>query len=245
MLWGFNRAGVGALSLVLLPVIAGAPARAAQAERQLDCGVPVRNQAVVIAKVTLGDTEVFCHGVLPQNGPGPWQRAPAFMADDDWPQNLTIYLFNRTDKTIVWGMITLGFPQTGDGSTRATAMRTFELTLGRRPAIANLDRAGRPMPVEGAPLSFRGERALAVHLGDYISQIQHRISDVLPVPVTTISVISSMFIFEDGMRWSSGAQFAVPDQDSPGRWKPMPFGYFPGDVHANWPVKRIKLDRGQ
>jgi hypothetical protein len=245
MLKAFGILGGSVLAFVLPLVIAAAPARAAQAERQIDCGVPVSNYAVVVVKVTLGDTVVPCYGEHgPPNRMGPFQPAPPFQADDDWLRNVTIYLFNRTNKNIVWAQLRMGFPQTGDGLTTATAQRTFSMALGRRPAVANLDpHTGQPMPPEGTPLSFAAGQTLPIRLGDYSDEIRNHIRDVLPAPVTKITFSWGFFIFEDGMSWSPTAQFGVPDPDRPGYWKSMPFDYFPGDVHANWPADRIKVGR--
>ncbi|HEY3826339.1 MAG TPA: hypothetical protein VGL82_17360, partial [Bryobacteraceae bacterium] len=38
-----------------------------------------------------------------------------FEWNEDWLQNTTLYLLNRTNKTIVFGQIGLWFPETGDG----------------------------------------------------------------------------------------------------------------------------------
>jgi len=237
--------GGGASAFVLLLTAAAAPAWTAQAERQIDCGVAVTNDGVVITRVTVGHMIVPCMAAPgPPDGRGPYQPAPPFQADDDWLQNVTIYLFNRTNKTIVWAGVQISFPQTGDGLSPSTAQRTYHISLGRRPAVANFNpRTGEPMRLEGTPLSFAGVGTLAIHLGDHSDQIRNHIQDVLPGPVTKIRINPGEFIFDDGMSWTPGGHFSVPDQDRPGHWRPMPYEYFPGNVHANWPPDRISIGR--
>ncbi|MGD0870210.1 MAG: hypothetical protein ABSB88_11705 [Bryobacteraceae bacterium] len=237
--------GGSALALALLLVMASVPATAAQAERQIDCGVAVTNDGVVITRVTVGNVVVPCMAAPgPPDGRGPYQSAPPFQADDDWLQNVTIYLFNRTNKTIVWAGVQIGFPQTGDGRSPATPQHTYNITVGRRPAVANFSpRTGQPMPLHDIPLSFAGGRTQAIRLSEYIDQIRYTIQDALFAPVTSIRINPAYFIFDDGMSWSPGGHFATPDQEHPGKWKPMPHDYFPGNVHANWPPDRIGIDR--
>lgn len=230
---------------MLLSVMAAVPVLAATGERQIDCGVAVTNDAVVITRVTAGNKVMPCMwSPGPPDGTGPYQRAPGFQSDDDWLQNVTIYLFNRTTRTIVWAGIQISFPQTGDGRSPATAWRTYNINLGRRPEIANFHpRTGERMPNDGAPLLFVGEETLVIHLVDHIEQIRNTLRDRLFVPVTSIRITPAFFVFEDGMAWNQGGQFIIPDQEHPGKWKGLPDGYFPGNVRANWPADRIGVDR--
>lgn len=230
-------------ALTLLLAVAVAPA-AAQTERRIDCGVAVTNDAVVVARATVGDTDVPCLA-SPRGGRGPHERAAPFRAGDTWLQNATVYLFNRTNKAIAWAWIDIGFPQTGDGASTATAQRSYQIILGHRPEVTNFDpRTGRPMtPLDGPPLSFGGGRTLVIHLSDYADQIQERIRDVLFTPLTSIRIGIVSIVFADGMLWNPGGNFQVPDREHPGRWERMPDGYFPGNVHANWPPTKIETNR--
>lgn len=83
------------------------------AEKVIEVEPQHRNDAVAITKVTLGSAEVQCGLVL---SPAEIQPVTPIQAGDDWLQNVTIYLLNRTNKTIVEGQIVLVFPETGDGS---------------------------------------------------------------------------------------------------------------------------------
>jgi hypothetical protein len=229
-----------ALALPCL-ILAAAPAFAGLAARNADCGVAATHDAVVITKVTVNGAIVPCMWAPgPPNGRGAHQPAPAFQADDDWLQNTTIELFNRTNKTIVWAAVEISFPQTGDGRSPATAQRTYNIWIGRRPDSANFSfRTGQPMRNDGDPLSFPGGHAMTLNLGDYKEQIQANVREVLFVPVTSIRINPASFIFDDGMRWSPGGHYRTPDPDHPGQWKALPIDYFPGDLLANWPPDRI------
>jgi hypothetical protein len=241
----FKQTSCKSLALGLLLVVSATVMLAAQGEKKIDCGVAVSNDAVVITKTTVKDRVVECMAAPgPPNGRGPYQKAPAFLADDDWLENVTIYFFNRTNKTIVAADIIIGFPQTGDGGSPATAQRSYTIILGRRPTIANFHfRTGKQMPNDGTPLSFRKEQTLAVHLRDHIEAIRENIRDRLFVPVTEIMINPIQFIFDDGMSWNGGGQFSVPDEEHPGKWKHLPFTFFPGDVRANWPPEGIGKGR--
>jgi len=232
--------GVVLASLPLLVVNAGPP-QARMAEKLIDCGIAGSKDGVVITKVTVGDTAVPCMAAPgPPNGKGPYQPAPPFQADDDWLESVKIYLFNRTNKTIVWAGINIGFPQTGDGLSPATKQRVYSIIVGRRPVVANFSyRTGEQMLQHDIPLAFAGEQTQVIRLSEYIDQIRSATQDVLSAGVMSIRIDPLSFIFEDGMECGPGGNFATPDQEHPGKWKPMPGDYFPGNVHANWPPERI------
>ena len=168
------------------------------------------------------------------------QPVPPFQPGDDWLQNVIIYLFNRTNKTIVHAAVLIDFPQTGDGSSPATATRSYNIGLGLRPAVANFSpRTGKPMPQDAPPLLFPGGQTLAIPLHDHADRMWDSVRDKLSAPITRIKIELAYFVFDDGMSWSQGGHFSVPDQEHPGKWRPMPDDYFPGNVHANWPPDRI------
>jgi len=230
MLKAFKLVCGCALLFALLLMLTGASALAAQGGRQIECGAATFD-AVIVAKVTVGDMAVPC---MPSPGPdGKFHEAPPFQADDDWLQNTTIYLLNRTEKPIAWFLVDIAFPQTGDGS-KAMPQRTYQLTMGRRPSINNLDvdpRTGKRLDQTARiPLEFAGYRTLAIRLADHIEGIQSRIQDKLSVPVTKIRIGLSAFIWEDGMEWNQGGFFQFPDTAHPGQWMMMPREFFPGDL---------------
>ena len=189
-----------------------------------------RNDAVAIVKVTLGNTEVECGLVI---SPTELQPVMPFQAGDDWLQNLTIYLLNRTDKTIVFGQTVLAFPETGDRSSEKP-MRVHAITLGRIPANAAFSgRSGQPLRQNPSlqPISFAPGEVLPIHVGDHIDQISA--SDNMPFGALSKLIIRrTSFVFDDGMRWDGGA-YSVPDPEHRGQWKRLDGGYFPGT--PTWP----------
>lgn len=199
----------------------------AQAGRVVDCKVAVNDDALVVTKVMVGGTEVQCYW-----SPGAskkYEPPPAFQAGDDWLTDLTISLFNRTNKTIVYALVSLSFPQT-------QPERADNISLGRIPDIAALDRQGKPIQQGGQqPLSLGPGQTLVLKVSDHMNEIRGLLGSALSVPVTRVTVLLNRCYFEDGMHWNQGS-YSVPDQDHPGQWKVMaPRSYFPGDRNANMP----------
>lgn len=236
MLKAFKVLGRGALAFALLLAVAtqwlnpGAAA-AAETERQVLIPVAMKHEPVVITKVTLGDTVVQAGRFVQEKATDP---ITGFQAGDAWIQNLTIYLLNRTHKTVAFAIIDLGFPETGDGRTKP--QRAYQLNLGRIPPAADFDRSGEPLPQspDRLPLSFAPGQTMALRLGDYIEQIRSHVEPVLPLSEgrhLTVSV--SHLYFQDGMQWGTG-MFAVPDRQNLS-WRFMDRDYFPGDMDRNWP----------
>jgi hypothetical protein len=234
----FAVSSASAWALVPVILLGCLPGIAATAERQIDCGAPNSRSAVVVTTVTVGNLDVPCHAV---HGPaGSFQPAPPFQADDDWLKDTTVYLFNRTNKTIAHVWITISFPQTGDGMSQATSITAYYIMLGRRPPVANFDsRTGKQLPAEGIPLDFGPGETLGIRLGAYYEEMQRALQDRLFVPLSKVHVYLEVVTFEDGMRWGGGA-YSIPDPERPNQWKRMDLTYFPGDRYANWPPSKIK-----
>jgi hypothetical protein len=193
-------------------------ASAAPAERQLDCGGTVNFDPVTVTKATVHDSEVPC---LYSYYAGRYQPPAVFQAPDDWLANTDIYLFNRTNKTIVYGYFVVTFPET---PTRNSVI----ISLGIMPAVAAFDRLGKPIPQNGrAPLSFGPGQTLVIHLGDYSKDIASALKPVLPAALTKVRVNPNEFLFDDGLRWSPGGVYLLPDQEHPGQWTRMPGSYHP------------------
>jgi len=213
---GGGSAAVLALVLIVTAQSAkAAAATAASAERQLDCGGGVLYDAVMLTKATVDGAEVPCHWS------GSLQPPAVFQAGDDWLTNTDIYLFNPTSKQIVYGDLVVTFP---DGPTR----NAVPIRLGVMPAVAALDQSGNPIPQDGrTPLAFGPGQTLVIHLADYINDIANALKPALPSALTKVRINAESFIFEDGMRWSPGAVYLVPDQAHPGHWTHMPRGYHP------------------
>ncbi len=102
----------GPPTAVMLTLLAGMPGLCAAAERRIELAQQLPNDAVMITKVMLGNSEVKCGAPV---GLREFQPVVPFEAGGDWLQNLTVELLNRTSKTIAWMDIVLEFPETGDG----------------------------------------------------------------------------------------------------------------------------------
>jgi hypothetical protein len=66
-----------------------------------------------------------------------------------------------------------------------------------------------------------------IHLGDYINDITNALKPVLPAALTKVRINANAFLFDDGMKWSPGSVYLVPDQEHPGQWTRMPRDYHP------------------
>jgi hypothetical protein len=222
----------------LLLFVAGSPTQgmAADLARQVQVEPQHRNDGVMITKITVGDFDVQCGLII---GPREVQPIASFQAGDDWLQNMTVYLFNRTARTMVTGGIVLGFPELGDGRTQAQPV--YNISLGQKPQAAAFDgRTGKPVSQEGRkPLTFAPGQTLVIHIGDYMTGIRETIESR-----TNLSMISKVFIyngsffFEDGMEWGAGC-FRLPLPDRPGVFRCIPDAdYFPGNMYKYWPPPR-------
>ena len=193
------------------------------------------HDAVLISNVSVNGKTVECG--LFVKPPLVIQPVMPFRASDDWLQQMTISLVNRTNKTIVFADIHLHFLDTGD--CRSAPCVGGELRLGQMPAIdAYEGRTGRPIKPEDPerpPLDWRPQQTLVVHVSDYMSEIEHVTAYGLPVTaVSKVKVSRGVFFFADGMRWTLGA-YGVPDPEHPGKFKELPADYFPGHRGNNWP----------
>jgi hypothetical protein len=231
---------VNAIAFALLPGMAAwPPSLAAQTqstggEKLVEVqGIQSRADAVMITKVTVGDSEVQCGLVVV---PNKVQPVTPFQAGSDWLQEMSISLFNRTNRKIVFADVTLEFPETGDGIS--WPVRVYPIQLGRLPQVAAFSgRTGQPLPQDPArkPIAFLPGPTLVIHVGDYIDGIRESLADLMPfADVSKCLIRIGPFFFEDGMRWDSGG-FAVPDPERRGRFKRLDDDYFPGNMLLNWP----------
>jgi len=219
-------------ALVGLAAYRGPEAAAAQMRRQVEFPIVNRMPPVVITKVTLGSVAVQAgRFVRPANTP-PDPITP-FLADDDWVQNLTVYLLNRTNQTIVYADFTFSFPETTDWASRFRA--GSGLVLGRIPQSAAFGDDGRPIhqPPEAQPILFRPGETMAIHLGDHIDRIKADVEPTRPLAaLTAIEVRLVGVFFADGLRW--GPRYMTLDPRSH-TWRTMGPDYFPGDMNRNYP----------
>ncbi len=193
------------------------------------------NDAVLISDIAVSGRTVECGLFI--KPPRVIQPVAPFQAGDDWLQNTTISLVNRTDKTIDYGSLILHFMDTGDCHSTPCAQVTLE--FGKKPSVDAFDgRTGQPLPpsrVGKSPLYWRPETTLVVHLSDYIQEIDDQVQHWLPLPaVTNVKIYRGIFFFDDGMSWQLGS-YAVPDPENPGKFRLLPADYFPGHRDHNWP----------
>jgi hypothetical protein len=213
-------------------------AAAAQTERQVRFHIANKFEPVVVTKITAGNVAVQAGRFIKPAGEAQDPITP-FSADDDWIRNLTVYVLNRTNRTIVYASLNLGFPETTVGQTQAF----FPLFLGRIPESIPFDSHGAPIrrPEGSQPIRFRPGQTMAIHLGDYIDQIRARVEPMMPfASLTAISVNFGRFFFADGMSWS-GRFRAMDPQGS--TWREMDPDYFPGDPDGRWPGRPGWVDR--
>lgn len=204
-----------------------AKSAAVETERQVEVTPTDQMSPVAATEVRLGSTVVQPGRMLQQ---GRVERITPFQAGDDWIQNLTLHLYNRTNKTIVFAEIIFLFRESG---SVARSGRGFDLELGRIPPSA--PGGLRPQPSDRQPISFLPGQTMVVHLGDYIEQIRRQVEPVLPVAASThlrISLVS--FYFADGMLYRAGA-YRSADPQNPGKELLMSRDYFPGNMNRSWP----------
>jgi hypothetical protein len=206
---------------------------AVQKERQVYFGPTHQTSPVAITKVTVGDTVVQAGRMFQDGGFDP---LIPFQAGDDWIQNLSIYLYNRTNKTIVCTYVLLGFAGTVEDAPPGAADQPagiWSLHLGRIPASAA--HAPQSQPSDWQPISFLPGQTMVIRLGDYIGQIRSQVGRVLPLTaVTGLTIALEYFYFADGM-FSSGSYYIIRDPQSPGKDLRMDRNYFPGDMNFGWP----------
>ena len=133
--------GVALTFVLLLVLVTQWPkpvnAAAVATVRQVQVPVSTKKNPLVITKVTLGDTIVQLGRMVAPTE----ELTTPFLAGVDWIQNLNIYLYNRTNRKIVFAEIVLYFPETGDGRTQP--MYAVTLHLGRIPPSASAENTFR------------------------------------------------------------------------------------------------------
>lgn len=198
---------------------------AADADKQVNCNIWTDTDAVLVSDVTVGNSHVQCYW-----SPGPsgkYEPPPMFRGGDDWLKDLVITLINRTNKTIVYGLVGLGFPE-------AQPERTVNIPFGRIPAIAAFDRTGKPLRQEGQrPLVLPPGKMLIFKASEYADTLKAALDGSFE-PITKVTVHLVSFYFEDGMHWNQGS-YSSPDPVHPGQMKHVNTDYFPGNRYRNRP----------
>jgi hypothetical protein len=202
-------------------------------ENRIEVERQSRTDAVVVTKVVLGSAEVES-GLYVSSGRV--QPVTPVEASDDWLRNVTIHVYNQTDKTIAFGQVTLAFPETGDGSYQSP-LRVYNITLGRIPSsVAFSGRTGKAIaqnPSSGA-ISFAPHQTLLIDVGAYIDRIAAQVDNMPIEKLTNCIVRRGTFYFDDGMKWDPSGYW-TPDPAKPGTFNHMGRGYFPGDKLPVWP----------
>jgi hypothetical protein len=193
------------------------------------------NDAVLISNIAVAGKPVDCGLFI--KPPVVIQPVTPFQAAPDWLQQMVIFLVNRTNKTIVFGDIHLHFLDTGD--CRSIPCVGASLKFGQIPVSDAFEgRTGRPIPPEHPekpPINWAPGQTIAVHVSDYMDEIEHKLANFMAVTdVTKVNIYRGTFFFDDGMRWTLG-RYSVPDPDHPGKFKELPADYFPGRRGNNWP----------
>jgi hypothetical protein len=159
-----------------------------------------------------------------------------FEAENGWLNNMTLYIKNRTDKTVASATVLLSFPETGNGRTQPISI--YHIRLGRIPAVDAFDgKTGRPLRVDpiAKPLNLKPGQEIVVHVADYMDEIKAYVEKAMPLfYVTRVGVSINACTFTDGMRYSAGA-YSVPDSSHHGKWKYLTSDYFPGKPRQYWP----------
>jgi hypothetical protein len=204
--------------------------------KTVDVDIQTRMDAVTISEVTVGN-QLIRFGV--SAGAKEINPGTPFQAGEDWLQNTSIFLKNRTNKPIVDVVLGLYFPETGDGMSPSTPVTEYVLDFGRRPDIDSFLRSGRYAPPDPSskPLIFLPGEVLVIHLSDYIGEIQSMVGQKMPLAqVTRCNISRTHVYFDDGMMWSAGDGFSIPSPDHSGKFVALDRGhYFPGHPSENWP----------
>jgi hypothetical protein len=212
-----------------------APVAAANSGKSLEKIVNLDRQfrldAVTITKVTVAGQQIQpgkSGGVREE------EHGTPFQADEEWLKNMSISLFNRTDKVIACAQVQFFFPDTGDGSP-SRPITTYTITVGQRPESSAYHSDGSKIPPDPAkkPLLFAPGQTLVIPVADYIDAIQSTVEEkLLFSEVTRVNIRRYMFYFVDGTRWDHTG-YQVPDPDHPGRFTRLPSTYFPGHLVQN------------
>lgn len=230
---GRNSLGV---TCILFALLGAARAQQTSSEKMVKADDPEHiTDAVMIAEIAVGGNPVECG--LFVKPPAVVQPVTPFQAGNDWFQHMTLSLVNRTNKTVVFGAISLQFLDTGD--CRTQPCRAYTIRLGQVPAVdAYSARTGQPLKAdhpERPPLHWGPGQTMDVYVSDYLAEIKDTLSNLLPVTaITKVAVHIGPFFFEDAMRWNLGF-YSVPDPEYHGQFRRLPDNYFPGNRGHNWP----------
>ncbi|HEX3876507.1 MAG TPA: hypothetical protein VHW24_05955 [Bryobacteraceae bacterium] len=224
------------LSAALRLAVLGLPFAVLSAQtlgRSVEVETEHNSDAVVVTRIALGETILQC-GI--PDSPSSSEPVVPVSAGPDWLSQLTLYLLNRTNKTIVYGRIELAFPETGDGRTPQTSMTMVPLDFGLMPPSVAFTGSGQPLRQENtSAVTFVPGQTMALPISAKVyADIQRNLAGRVPNPaaITKLLVRRGPFIFSDNMKWYH--TYWLPDPANLGHWVPVADRrYFPG--RAVWP----------
>jgi len=205
--------------------------------KQVEVGYQLRTAPVVITGVSYRGTRVPC-GLLVNAGigvPPVVQAVTPFFAGDDWLQQLTISLYNQTDKTVTQMSLALFFPETGEG-THDSPIRVGQISLGRLPdGVAKSIETHQPIQQDERirPISFAPHQTVLIDLGAEIDRMKGALDNLPFRAITKCTIRMSSAFLDDKMKWTGS--YWTPDANSPGGYKAMEKAYFPGPANHPWP----------
>jgi len=192
-------------------------------QREIEVEGQHRSDAVFLTNVTVGNMDVqLWFGSQRVESPA----GVPFEAGDDWLEKTTLYLFNHTNKTIVFGQILIRFPQTGSGAA-SSPMRVYPVTFGRLPESAAYSATtGKPLyqQTSAQPVSIPPGQSFPIRLADYTQGIRGSVDSMPYSAITKVVIQRSVFVFDDGMRWDRGSYATHSTRKGPVsgfRWLPI------------------------
>jgi hypothetical protein len=219
--------GLSLFGLLTLNVAAQAPTQTVAADAPTEVSFHLvyvgSNDPVKVTHVMLGDRDVPLDTPVPVSGM--------------WFRKVGIVVQNVSPKTAVHGLVTLEFPETGDG-TPSKPILSSALSLGRYPSNFFMQKDGtlrdssredketviNVMP--GESMTFGAHDGVDHTYGDVIQPEAFRLAGH---PITKINITLGRFFFGDGSLWLSGI-FAIP-APPPVVWKKItPTEFFGGTL---------------
>ncbi len=195
-----------------------------------------------ITRVTVGSKEMMLGMPLSleqeKAEPNLIDNRRPFQASDDWLGKVSIYVKNRSDKTIAEMDILLLFRDTGTGAP-GSPLSGLPIELGRIPAVdipTVRTASGKPpnFPPSIKPLGLKPGQEIVVHVADYMDRIKGLLENTIPLTmVTKLDIQVNNLYFDDGIRWAG--YYSAPDPTNPGSMKDLPEDYFPGNPRHYWP----------
>ena len=223
-------AAVAAVVQLAAQYISPEGAGAAQMLRRVQLEEAKRFDPVVVTKIMLGDTVVQKGRFAKPRGEVP-DPTISFAAGDDWVQNVSIYLLNRTDKVIAYQLLSVDFPDTFVGNTGLFVT----LPLGAPPPAFAFNRNGTPshQPPGAQPLSWGPHETIAVHLRDHTDAIRASTGPEGSLATQSrMGVLLSVCYFADGMGWFS--QYMTWDREN-SKWQVVDRNDGPVNPDSFWP----------